>query len=144
MRLFCPFAHCTQHAKSDKPLGWTTSRLARDHLNGVYKEELYRLTDEQLEASEIYLCRQCDDYIAVDVKQLEKYVESKHVAKRSDTNHEIVSKHLYPPVECTDNNHWEEGLFFLRNHPFKPPPFWQSLITSIYLRLEDSVLKAFF
>jgi len=125
-------------------MGWTDNKLMRDHLTGAHSEQLYKLDDKQLEASEVYLCRQCEDYVAADEKMLERHITTKHVKKRKSTNKEILTKKLYHPVRQLKNNHWDEGLNFLRNNKFSPPPFRQTLITKILFRLEDNVLEAYF
>ena len=129
--LFCPFALCTQHERADKPAGWTSSCTARDHLKQGHREELHLLTDDQLENLGIYMCRQCDDHIAVDKKNLERHIEKKHVNKRATTNLDIVTNHLFKTVESHQKNHWKQGLTFLRNHRFKPATFRQTLMTLI-------------
>ena len=90
------------------------------------------------------MCRQCESHVTVSEKQLESHIDKKHLVKRSTSNHDIVTKLLFKPVESHQKNHWREGIAFLRTHPFKPATFRQTLITLIKFRLEDDVLHAFF
>ena len=105
---------------------------------------LHKLTEDQLETLGIFMCRQCENHISVDKKNLESHFDKKHVQKRGATNQDIVTKHLFKSVETYQKNHWKEGLLFLRNHKFKPATFCQTLITLIKFRLEDGVLYSFF
>ena len=68
----------------------------------------------------------------------------KHVENRTDTNFDIVTKHLHDDVDCVQKNHWREGLAFLRSTKFTEPTFRQTLICLINFRLEFAVLSTFF
>lgn len=143
---FCPFAGCTQHAKSDKPCGWDTTESSRDHFMTLHRDHLHRLTPEQEMEHEVYTCRHCEQFVASSPKKLEEHITKHHVVKRTRTNFDIVSKILYNDVKCVHSNHWHAGLSFLQSHKFDPPTFRQTLISNIRVntRLEESILKAFY
>ena len=94
----------------------------RNHLTSVHKSEISLLTDAQLEESGLYVCRHCDEFICQSEQELYRHIGSKHQPKRTATNIELLSKHLYEDVSTTNKNHWEEGLAFLSSHPFQKLP----------------------
>ena len=67
-----------------------------------------------------------------------------HVQKRSVTNKDIVTKHLFSEVSTIHRNHWDEGLSFLSTTTFSQATFRQTLITHIKDRLEQNVLRAYY
>ena len=102
------------------------------------------MTPAQEEEHDIYLCRECEQYIGTTRKSLEAHITKKHVTIRTSSNYDIVTKRLYNEVKSVRVNHWREGLLFLRTHTFTPPTFRQTLITLIQHRLESDVLRAFY
>ena len=116
----------------------------RDHLTSVHKSEISQLSDAQLEKSGLLVCRHCDEYICTSDKELHSHINKKHISKRTATNHELLSKHLFEEVNGVQKNHWEEGLAFLKSHEFTEASFRQTLTSSINHRLEASVLRAYY
>lgn len=141
-KYYCPYTTFTQNEHADKPTGWTTAFQTRDHLTSCHLTELYKLTDKQLIESDVFLCRECETYTCVRESDLKAHLE-KHIEKRSETNFDIVSSLIYPPVEHILNNYWTDGLLWLQQHEVTEPTFRQSLITKIRWELEDEVLDAF-
>ena len=121
-----------------------TRESSRDHFLTLHRDHLHRLTPAQEEEHGIYLCRECENYIGTSAKSLETHITKKHCTIRTTTNFDIVTRHLYNDVKSVRENHWREGLLFLRTHSFSPPTFRQTLITLIQHRLETDVLRAFF
>ena len=118
------------------------TRTLKKHLTDIHKSDLYQLTDDQLFACNLYLCRVCDSQLCDTEKQLSTHL-AKHIKRRTRTNLDICTALLYADVETIHQNHWREGLHFLRTTKFAEPTFRQTLITSIRDRLETSVLHAF-
>ena len=137
-RTHCPFAGCPQHCKSERAKGIAGSVLCK-HLKDCHQGDLWRLSDEECTSLDIFQCRICDEFVGKSEKALQTHIEKTHVEKRSATNLDIVTKHLYTPVSESNNNHWEQGLAFLRTLEIKEPPFRSSLISKVKGRLLDSV-----
>ena len=135
-RLFCPFAHCTQHRRSDNPQGFANKSVLKQHLKKLHSSQLHLLTDTQLASHDLLLCRQCDSFICntSDSKSFQKHQES-HVVTRTDSNLELVTNNLYQEVSPIHENHWADGLNFLRTHQLSPPlsdkPSLPSSITAL-------------
>ena len=140
---FCPFDCCSQHIKAEKPTGFSSKTNLKDHLADVHKDELYKLSDDKLKESGLYVCRQCGDYVAASESVFLRHITSKHVKTRKTTNHKIVTNLLYSLVESVHTNHWEEGLAWLRTFTPEEPNFRQSLILKIKHELEDDVTDCF-
>ena len=141
--MYCPFAHCTQHIRGDKPIGFTNKNTLKHHLQDCHKSDLYKLTDDQLESNDLYICRQCDEYVCDTEAQLKTHL-GKHYEHRTAANFELVTKYLYEEVDCVHRNHWEEGLAFLRSNTLAPPTFRQSLITFIKHKLETNIVTTLY
>ena len=105
---------------------------------------MHRLSDEQLTTSGLFLCRQCEECICESDSQFKTHHERVHVQKRSVTNKDIVTKHLFSEVSTIHHNHWDEGLSFLSTTTFSQATFRQTLITHIKDRLEQNVLRAYY
>ena len=116
----------------------------KQHLLDLHKGDLHRLSDDQLANCGIILCRQCEEFICDDEEKLKKHQEKVHVQRRSTTNKDIVTKHLFSEVSTFHRNHWDEGLSFLSNTTFSQATFRQSLITKISFGLEQNVLRAYY
>lgn len=129
--------------KGDNPTGFNNNNTLKLHLSSCHKSDLSKLTDDQLQEYNLYACRQCDDYICDSPRLLKTHLD-KHIEKRSDTNFDIVTKHLYDDVDSVQKNHWKEGLAFLHSTKFAEPTFRQTLICFINFRLEWAVLTTFF
>ena len=126
----------------------TTIYTLKSHLSTCHKSDLCQLTTHwrwsKLQEYNLYACHQCDEYVCDSPRQLKTHLD-KHVEKRTDTNFDIVTKHLYDDVDCVQKNHWREGLAFLRSTKFTEPlPSGQTLICLINFRLEFAVLSTFF
>ena len=65
----------------------------------MHKDELYKLSDDKLKESGLYVCRQCGDYVAASESVFLRHITSKHVKTRKTTNHKIVTNLLYSIVE---------------------------------------------
>jgi hypothetical protein len=142
--LYCPFSRCTQHKRADKPSGFTTPKLLKEHLQDLHVRDLHRLSDDQLTTCGIILCRQCEECICEDEDKLETHQKKVHLQKRSTTNKDIVTKHLFSEVSSFHRNHWDEGLAFLTTTTFSQATFRQTLITKISFGLEQNVLRAYY
>ena len=140
--LHCPFRHCTQHIKADKPKGFTDTRTLRQHLCDVHKQSLSELDDPTLNSYDIFVCRQCEGF-ATRSKILLNSHQLTHVKCRTNTNYNLVTSHLYKDVKHVQNNHWKEGLLYLTNHNTPQPEFRSTLITQINFRLEKEVLRTY-
>ena len=101
------------------------------------------MSDEKLEACDVFLCRECETHICTSSAWLKNHVEDKHVEKRTDTNLEVLSKNIYKPVSNLLDNYWEEGLKWLATHRIAEPTFRQSLISKIKYDLEADVVTLF-
>ena len=97
--LFCPFLSCPQHKNADKPRGFSTKIVARDHLMHEHQHELYRLSDSQLESCELSLCRVCETHLFTAPGYLKKHFESNHIGTRTKNNHEVITCTLFDPVK---------------------------------------------
>ena len=65
----------------------------------MHKDELYKLSDDKLKESGLYVCRQCGDYVAASESVFLRHINSKHIKTRKTTNHKIVTNLLYSLVE---------------------------------------------
>ena len=110
VKLFCPFDCCTQHSKADKPSGFCSKTSLKNHLADTHADDLYKLSDNTLKESGLFVCRECGDYVAATEKVFLRHIKTKHIKTRTTTNHNIVTRLLYNVVESVHNNHWEEGL----------------------------------
>ena len=61
---FCPFKHCTQYKPADKPKDFADRSTLCQHLCEVHKESLCDLDDIQLNSYNLFVCCQCDGYVA--------------------------------------------------------------------------------
>ena len=89
------------------------------------------------------MCRECGDYVASSEGVFLNHLRSKHVKTRTVTNLEIVTKHLFNLVAPVHDNHWEDGLEWLREFTPVEPSFRQSLILKIKHELEDDIIDCF-
>lgn len=141
IRQHCPFSGCPQHGKSERAKGIAGSVLCK-HLKDCHQEDLWRLSEEDCTSLGIHQCRICDEYVGKTAGELKSHIAKAHVEKRSATNLEIVTKHLYAAVSESNNNDWERGLAFLRSLEVTEPSFRSSLISKVKGRLLDSVTDA--
>ena len=139
--LFCPFLSCPQHKNADKPRGFNTKLVARDHLMHEHQHELYRLSDSQLESCELCLCRVCETHLFTAPGYLKKHFESNHIGTRTKNNYKVITCTLFDPVKNATNNYWSDGLEWLHSFEPSPPTFRQSLISKIKYDLEDEITK---
>ena len=117
---------CTQHEGAERPRGMDTKAALKDHLLKCHREELYKLKDTQLEENNIFLCRHCDDHLAISPGWLVKHIKSKHESTRKKGNLQLATSKLFSPVKSSSNNHWQAGLQWLRDFNPSPPSFRQS------------------
>lgn len=115
----------------------------KHHLLKCHREDLYKLKDLELESLGIFLCRQCDDHIAISDGYLKRHIKTKHVTTRREGNLQLATKTLYSPVQTATLNHWDSGLQWLANFQPTPPNFRQSLIAKVKYELEDTVVNLF-
>ena len=120
-----------------------TKASLKDHLLKCHREELYKLKDTQLEDNNIFLCRHCDDHLAISPGWLVKHIKSKHESTRKKGNLQLATSKLYSPVKISSLNHWQNGLQWLQDFTPSPPSFRQSLISKIKFEVEDAVLCLF-
>ena len=124
-KLYCPFTCCTQNERAENPRGMDSKTSLKHHLLKCHREDLYKLKDLELESLGIFLCRQCDDHIAISDGYLKRHIKTKHVTTRREGNLQLATKTLYSPVQTATLNHWNSGLQWLANFKPTPPNFRQ-------------------
>jgi len=88
------------------------------------------------------MCRQCENYVGKNQKDLDAHINRVHVDRRSATNLSVLTQHLFDPIKNTHDNHWVDGLAFLHSLNPSEPPFRQSLLNKITGRASDPVIEA--
>ena len=115
----------------------------RSHLQDAHKTDLAKLTDAQLEKSDLFVCRECDGCVFTSLVQLNNHVRSRHYETRTKSNLQIVEEALFKELADSFESEWEDGLAFLRELELSPPTFRQPLTTTIKWRLENVISDTF-
>lgn len=108
----------------------------------MHKASLCELDDNELRNHNLYVCRQCDNYITKTENLLAGH-QLTHVQYRCTTQHKLVTKRLNEKVKHIQRNHWEAGLAYLTHHSIPQAKFRSTLITQINFRLEAEILQTF-
>ena len=99
--------------------------ILRDHLRKAHGHELGLLTDADLEAQRIYLCRECDGDVFSRECDLNSHVKKNHYTYRNNTNLEIVHECIYDQ-DCGPS-HWHDALNFLNDFKWDATFDWKQM-----------------
>lgn len=139
---FCPFRHCTQHSKADKPKGFTDTQLLRQHFCDVHKQSLCELADPTLNKYNIHVCRQCGGYATCSKTLLNSH-QLIYVKRRSTSNYNLVTTLMYEGINHVQKTTGRKAYCTSPTTPPPQPEFRSTLITQISFRLEREFLRTY-
>ena len=99
------------------------------------------MSDADLDAQKIYLCRECDGDVFSRECDLNAHVKKKHYEYRNQTNLEIVHHCIYD--KACGQSHWQDALTFLNDFQWDAPPYRSTMISKINHRLEANIIDTF-
>ena len=89
--------------------------MVRDHLRSAHGHELHKLSNADLEVSNIFLCRECDNRVFATSNTLASHVKKFHLETRNKINLDVVHELIFDS-DC-GQSHWSDALAFLKSLP---------------------------
>ena len=108
----------------------------------MHKPSFCNLEDSELSSYDLFVCRQCDNYVTSTRNLLTSH-QLNHVQWRCTTQLQVVTKILCEKVKHIQKNHWNEGLTYLAHHSIPQADSRSTLIIQMNFRLKAEILHTF-